>query len=197
MPNVRERRVLQMRIMSLDCEYTQPSKKTIQIGAAAYHLPTGELLGEFETFVDPREIVSDYITKLTGIRTSDVTGAPTIREAYEDLRIFHKKHKCFMNPLVYGNGIQNDSQHIYSEAYPDKISQEQFSNFMGFRVIDVKGIYQSIQIYNNKTVKGSLKDSCDKVGIGFEGQEHTALVDAKNAFRLWFYLIKKFPGGFK
>ena len=187
-----------MKIMSLDCEYTQPNKRTIQIGAAAYHLPTGELLGTFETYVNPKELISEYITGITGITDADVGGAPDIREAFEDLRTFHKKHKCFKNPLVYGVGISNDSHHIYSEAYPlanNTVNGPE--NFMGYRVIDVKGIFQSIQLYNNKTVKGGLKDTCQLIGIGFEGNEHTALSDAKNTFRLWYYLVKQFPGGFK
>lgn len=187
-----------MRIMTLDCEYNDSQNNpTIQIGAAAYHLPTGELLGTFETYVDPGVLISEYITKLTGVKNSDVSDAPTIREAYEDLRVFHKKHKCFKNPLVWGAGVQNDSQHVYNEAYPLREEREKSSNFMGYRVIDVKGIYQSIQLLHNKTVAGSLADVCTKVGIGFEGDPHRALTDATNAFRLWFFLTKKFPGGFK
>lgn len=182
--------------MSLDAEYTQPTKKTIQIGAAAYHLPTGELLGTFDTYVDPKELISEYITGVTGIRNRDTNGAPSVREAYEDLKHFHKKHKCFKNPLVWGAGILNDSQRIYMESFSE-IERDTIENFMGYRVIDVKSIYQSIQIFNNKTVSGSLKDICEHIGIGFEGDEHRALPDAKNAFRVWFYLMKKFPGGFK
>jgi inhibitor of KinA sporulation pathway (predicted exonuclease) len=187
-----------MRIMSLDCEYNDlPGNKTVQIGAAAYHLPTGELLGTFETYVDPKEAISEYITGLTGIKNSDVSGAPSIREAFEDLRVFHKKHKSFRNPLVWGAGVLNDSQHIYSEAYPAPSDEPQHENFMGYRVLDVKSIYQSVQIFNNKTVSGSLEDVCKRVGIGFEGEPHRALIDAKNAFRVWFYLMKKFPGTLK
>ena len=175
----------------------QPSKRTIQIGAAAYHLPTGELLETFKTYVDPKELISAYITGVTGIVDSDVAGAPSVREAFEDLRRFHKKHKCFKNPLVWGAGVQNDSQHIYNEAYPTEELKTLHENFMGYRVLDVKSQYQSIQLLHNYTVSGSLKDVCDKVGIGFEGEAHRALTDAKNAFRLWFYLTKKFPHGFR
>jgi inhibitor of KinA sporulation pathway (predicted exonuclease) len=161
-------------------------------------LPTGELLDTFEIYVDPKEPISEYITKLTGIKDSDVSGAPSILEAYESLRAFHKKHKCFKNALLWGAGISNDSQRIYEEAYPTPELRDVYGNqnFMGLRTIDVKTVYQSIQIFYNKQIGGSLKSACEKVGIGFEGQEHTALVDAKNTFRLWFYLIKKFPGGF-
>jgi inhibitor of KinA sporulation pathway (predicted exonuclease) len=185
-----------MRVMSLDAEYNQPSGKTIQIGAAAYHLPDGKLLDTLEMLVNPGEPITPYITGVTGIQDSDVTGALSIVEAYEQLRRFHRKYKCFKNPLVWGAGDKNDSQHIYQEAYPDA-NQYENPNFMGYRVIDVKGQFQSIQLLHNKTVSGGLKDTCERVGIGFEGEAHRALVDAKNAFRLWFYLTKQFPNGFK
>ncbi len=186
-----------MRVLTLDAEYNQPSGSTVQIGAAAYHLPTGELLGTFDTYVDCGELVSEHITNVTGIRTGDILGSPNIREAFEDLRVFHKKFKCFKNPLVWGAGEKNDSQHLYQEAYPNAELRAIHTNFMGYRVIDVKGMYQSIQLLHNKTVSGSLADVCEKVGIGFEGDPHRALPDAVNTFRLWFHLTKKFPGSFK
>lgn len=187
-----------MRVLSLDAEYNQPSGKTIQIGAAAYHLPSGELLGTFETYVSCDELISEHITSLTGITNKHLSvGTPDMKEAFEDLRNFHSKYKCFKNPLVWGAGTQNDSQHLYDEAYPDPNQQLIFPNFMGYRVIDVKGIYQSIQLLHNKTVGGGLAEVCNKVGIGFEGDPHRALTDATNTFRLWFHLTQKFSGGFK
>jgi inhibitor of KinA sporulation pathway (predicted exonuclease) len=186
-----------MNVMSLDCEYAQPSGKTIQIGAAAYKARTGELIAEFETYVDPGEPITQYITDLTGITDADVKGAPNILTAYEMLHEFYKKHKCFKNPLVWGAGTRNDSQHIYEEAYPDVAMRLINHNFMGYRVIDVKGIYQSIQIFNNKTVRNGLGPACERMGIGFEGEAHRALTDAKNTFRVWHFLVSKFPGGFK
>lgn len=184
--------------MSLDCEYNQPSGKTIQIGAAVFKARTGELIATMETYVDPGEPVSEYITnEVCGIATSDVSGAPSILEAYKDLEVFHKKHKSFKNPLVWGAGTRNDSQHIYEEAYPNEEMRKVIQNFMGYRVIDVKGIFQSIQIFHNDTVRGGLEPVCQKLGIGFEGRKHTALADAINAFRVWHFLVKEFPKRFK
>jgi inhibitor of KinA sporulation pathway (predicted exonuclease) len=192
-----------MNIMSLDAEYNQPSGKTIQIGVAIFHIQSGQLLEKFETYVNPGEPIGrggngfSDITQLTGIKDSDLSGAPNIKEAYEIIRNLHKKHKCFKNGLVWGAGIRNDSQHIYEEAYPTEQLRAAHDNFMGYRVIDVKGLYQSIQLYHNKTVKGTLKETCDKIGIGFEGNEHRAGNDAVNSFRVWYHLVKMVPKGFK
>ena len=185
-----------MNILSLDCEYTQPNQKTIQIGAAVFKASTGLLIERMEIYVNPGEPISQYITDLTGIRDSDVVNAPNIQEAFKMLHELHKKHKCFKNPLVWGSGTRNDSQMIYDEAGLKGPEGELLQNFMGHRVLDVKSIYQSIQIYHNKTVRGGLSTACKSLGIGFEGTPHTALADAMNTFRVWHYLIKQFPKGY-
>jgi inhibitor of KinA sporulation pathway (predicted exonuclease) len=177
-----------MNILSLDCEYNQPSGKTIQIGAAVYTV-NGVLLERFETYVNPGEPITQYITDLTGITDMNVSNAPNIKEAYEMLEYIHAKHKCFVNPLVWGSGTRNDSQMIYDESKLDR------PNFMGYRVLDVKSIYQCINMVKGTTVRGGLESSCKKVGIGFEGKSHTALADAVNTFRLWQHLMKGFKNG--
>lgn len=183
-----------MNIMSLDCEYNQPSGKTIQIGAAVFNVKTGDLIDKLEVYVNPGELINDgkngytNIIELTGIKDSDVANAPQILEAYLLLKKLHEKHKCYKNPLVWGAGASNDSNHIYIEAYPNKEEK----NFMGYRVIDVKGIYQSSQLFSNKTVKGGLKKACDNLGLGFEGEPHRALNDAINTFKVWYFLMNKF-----
>ena len=186
-----------MNILTLDCEYNQPSHKTIQIGAAAYKVKTGQLIDKFETYVNPGEPIVPYITELTGISDKDVQNAPTIEEAFVELGKFHKKHKCFKNPLVWGSGTRNDSQLIHQEANLKDMNGKEVPNFMGCRVIDVKSIFQSIQMFNNQTVRGGLKNTCETLKIDFEGQAHTALADAINTFRVWHYLIKQFPNGYK
>lgn len=173
-----------MNILSLDCEYNQPSGKTIQIGATVYTV-NGILIERFETYVDPGEPINPEITTLTGITDGNVKGAPSIKEAYEMLEYIHSKHKCFRNPLVWGSGVRNDSQMIHTESGVER------ENFMGYRVIDVKSIYQSVQMFTNQTVRGGLETACKRVGIGFEGKAHTALADAMNTYRMWQYLMKK------
>lgn len=191
-----------MNILTLDCEYNQPSHKTIQIGAAVYAARTGLLIEKFETYVNPHEPIGNKdpydIVTLTGITDRDVQNAPDILEAFLALEALHKKHRCFKNPLVWGSGTRNDSQLIYQEANPrDPINGMSAANFMGYRVLDVKSMFQSVQIYHNKTVRGGLKKTCETIGIGFEGRAHTALADAMNTFRVWHFLTKQYPNGYK
>lgn len=173
-----------MNIMSLDCEFNQPSGKLIQIGACVHRTETGVLIDTLEFYVNPNEPITDYITNLTGITDNDVSTGVTALEGYNLLKSFHNKYKCFMNPIVWGSGVSNDSLHIYLEASPDE------PNFMGFRVIDAKVLYQSKRIITSKGIKGGLQTACTKEGIGFLGKNHTALADAINTFRIWHHLAR-------
>lgn len=175
-----------MNLLSLDCEYNQPSGKTIQIGAVVVNT-AGLLIDRFETFVNPGEPLNPEIITLCEIYDRDLIGAPSIKEAFEMLEYFAARHKCFTNPLVWGSGVRNDSQHIYDESgITDR------PNFMGYRVLDVKSIFQSIQMVQGKQVRAGLQKACNVSGIGFEGRAHGALPDAHNTARLFHHLMKGF-----
>lgn len=73
----------------LDTETTglNPNQdKIIEIAAQKYH--GGQLVDTFASFVNPEREIPARITKLTGIRQKDVSGAPTFREIAPRLRDF-------------------------------------------------------------------------------------------------------------
>lgn len=175
-----------MNVLSLDAEYNQPSQKTVQIGAAVFDVETGAMIESLDIMVNPKEAVNPFITQLTTITQEQVDGGISIGEAFQKLKEFHSKNKCLVNPIVWGSGVRNDSLSLYQE------SGDTEPNFMGFRVIDVKTIYQSKRIISNMGVKAGLKTACKKEKIGFLGTEHTALADAVNTFRLWHHLVQSF-----
>lgn len=184
-----------MNILSLDLELNQAGKpKIIEVGAAVFKSRTGELIETFQTYVDPKEPITPFITGLTRITDENVIGAPSVTEAYFLLKAFHKKHQCTRNPLLWGSGVRNDSQSLHEESGVEE------QNFMGFRVIDAKTLYQSLQIHTNGTIKGGLVTACEKMGIPFDkryGEEHGALADSFNTFQIWFKLIKMMEKGSK
>ncbi len=68
--------------VALDLETTglDPERDAIiEIGAVRFK--DGRELDVFSTFVNPGRSIPPYITELTGIRTSDVADAPSLREA--------------------------------------------------------------------------------------------------------------------
>lgn len=184
--------------MTLDAEYNQPSRKTIEISAAVYDIDTGIQINKIEILVNPGESISPEIVTLTGITDASVANAVNIYDAYVMLKDFQKScGKVFVNPLVWGSGVSNDSQAIYSEylAFANNSKLDLLvdtENFMGYRVIDVKSIFQSLQLIRGSTFSGSLEHVCNNVlKIGFEGRPHRALPDAINTYRVWHFLLNK------
>ncbi len=173
-----------MNLLSLDLELNQLNgkPKIIQVGAAIFHVNTGKMVDSLELFVDPGEPITQFITDLTGIVDRDVVGAPNVTEAYYLLKAFAKKRRVAKMPIVWGSGTRNDSSSLHEEA---KVEEQ---NFMGFRVLDAKTLYQSWAIVNDKTPKAGLKTACENLGIEFEGTVHTALTDAINTFKVWKHL---------
>lgn len=187
--------------MVLDAEFNQPSRKTIQIGAAVFNPRNAALIDRLDLYVNPGEPIAPEITHLTGISDQDVTNAMDIRDAFEELKAFHVKNKCFRNPMVWGSGVRNDSQALHEE-YVNYISEGKKDfivpeNFMGFRVIDVKTVYQSVMLFEDSQYAGGLKDSMKRLGMEFEGDAHRALTDAVNTFRVWYHLMRIFHDGQK
>lgn len=197
---------MSQKIMVLDCEFNQPSRKCIQIGAAIYDTRTAACYGSFETYVNPYEPITPEITELTGIKDSDVKNAPGIIDAYFMLMDFHSQGKCFRNPLVWGSGVRNDSSALFDET---KLAMENLDkklgransdlkeNFMGFRVVDAKTLFQSLMLFENLSYAGGLDASMKRLGLKFEGDKHRALTDARNTFTIWYYLTRLAHDGFK
>jgi inhibitor of KinA sporulation pathway (predicted exonuclease) len=182
-----------MNVLVIDAEFNQPSTKTIQIGAAVFKAKTGEMLESRCIYVNPGEPITPFITELTGVTDADVANGASIHEAYLLLKYMHERHKCFRNPIVWGSGVRNDSSHIYNEAMATLPPEQREENFMGFRVIDAKTLYQSFMMYQNTTVRGGLKKSMESLGLQFEGSAHNALADAINTFRFWHFLVRQVP----
>ena len=193
---------MSQKIMVLDCEMNQPSRKIIQIGAAIYDVRNASCYGTLETYVDPGEPITTEITELTGITDRDVNGAPNIIEAYGMLKTFHRKFpSTFMNPLVWGSGVRNDSIAIYEEylkrmpRYGNVQCDEK--NFMGYRVLDAKTLFQSLMLFEGGSYSGGLSDCMKEIGLKFEGDKHRALTDARNTFTIWYHMTRLMHDGLK
>ena len=193
---------MSQKIMVLDCEFNQPSRKTIQIGAAIYDVRSAACYGHLELYVNPGEPITPEIIELTGITDRDVKNAPDIIDAWQELKNFHKSNECFRNPIVWGSGVRNDSSALYDEyksstlkRYSDNAGLEE--NFMGYRVLDAKTLFQSLMLFENGGYSGGLADCMKRVGLKFEGDKHRALTDARNTFTIWYYLTRLAHDGLK
>lgn len=182
-----------MNLLVIDAEFNQPSGKLIQVGAVAISI-NGVLLGSLETKVDPEEPISPEIITLTRITDQMTKSAPSASQAYAMLWDFKVKHKCFMNPVVWGSGTRNDSSAIYEQSGSIE------PNFMGHRVLDAKTLYQTNRIFTGGTVHGGLQKALKTLGLGWDhsfGDPHDALADALNTARIYVHLGSISSGGRK
>jgi DNA polymerase III epsilon subunit-like protein len=60
--------------------------RIIEFGAVLLRLDDGSIEEEVEIMVDPRESLSEEITKITGITDADLVGAPSFEEVLPQLR---------------------------------------------------------------------------------------------------------------
>jgi inhibitor of KinA sporulation pathway (predicted exonuclease) len=182
-------------MMSLDLEMNQPSKKIIQVGACVFKPRNCEIVEKFMVYVNPHEPIGTVephnIVGLTGITDAHVAQGTSVEKAYELLRELSQKHKCMMNPVVWGSGVFSDSSELYKQGG----SKE--PNFMGHRVTDAKTLYQSWRMIDNKKVKGGLENAMIELGLEFEGRAHDALADAINTARVWCKLSDALKRGLK
>lgn len=170
--------------LALDLEMNQPSKTIIQVGICIGNRE--KVVPDCITmnyYVKTDEIISDYITNLTGITNEhiDKYGESLAEIAYKISNLI-TIYKCFTNPVTWGGG---DFCSI-KEAF-DKAGIE-FNHF-GRRWIDVKTIYTFLQMANNKTYSGGLSKCMKTYGLNFEGQKHQASTDALNTLRFFFHLM--------
>ena len=173
-----------MKLTCLDLELNQPSGKIIQIGAVIGDTETGEILDRVRLYVDPDEPISEFITNLCGITQDDIDSYGTsLEEAYFALKKFHKQ-SSFINPVTWGGG---DSQEIYNQLNDEAKKKWCF----GRRWIDAKTLYVSRMIAHDDHVSSSgLGKSMAKLGLEFNGEQHDALNDAENTFKIYYHMLK-------
>ncbi len=111
--------------IALDLETTglNPEEdEIIEIGAA--RMQGGEVLDSFKTLVNPGRAVPDRVTAITGIRTIDLEGQPSLREVLGDLRRFiggltvvgHRIDFDLSFLRVHGVAVSNESIDTYDLA---------------------------------------------------------------------------------
>lgn len=176
-----------LNLMSLDMEYNMPSAKIIQIGIIVGNLKSGEILEEYENYVQIDEPIIESITKLTGITDQNCQEeGKMIDEIYENLCELHTKYKCFRNPLTWGGG---DSQDLRRAL---ELDNEKY--LFGRRWIDVKTLFISRCLMKDEKYQSGLAKSLRRMGLQFKGKKHTAKDDALNTFLIYRELLKEFKG---
>jgi len=164
------------RVWTFDLEANQPSGKIIQIGGCIGRIDTGEMIEEFNWYINPGEPISPYITELTGITqaTIDVNGV-SVNTAVAALEPLLQNRSCMRMPVVWGAG---DLSALQKEiTVPSSLKELH-------RTLDIKVIHQMRMLAQSKSIRGGLAKALEINGLTFEGSEHNAVADAINTFRL-------------
>ena len=172
-----------MKLTSLDLELNQPSGKICQIGAVVGDTDTGEITHRLRIYVDPGEPIAQFITELCGITQQDIdTKGVPLKDAYLELKDFHRRHSTFINCLTWGGG---DSQGVF-----DQLDEETRADWcFGRRWIDAKTIFVTECIAKGIPVQGGLSKVMTKYNMKFQGRKHDAQDDAENTFRLYHEML--------
>ncbi len=167
-----------MRIIIVDLELNQPSKKIIQIGATCIDVRNGSLCGNFNTFVNPEEELSPFIMDLCGISQKDVDSGDKLPNALMDFWDWTEKSGC-RNLAAWGSDVywMTTSSAAHEVKYPHKLKSlniKEMSTVMRTALPATKS-------------RGGLKSTMEAFGLIFEGKQHDALNDAVQAGRLLFF----------
>jgi len=182
-----------MILLALDLEMNQPSGKIIEIGAVIGDTTTGKIIDRFTQLVNPNERLSQYIIGLTGITQDDIDlGSVPLWEAFRRLRLFHKKHDAFCNPLTWGGG---DSEELKKQLKEESGQWPEGESWpFGRRWIDAKTLYVSWRIANEKPIQGGLAKAMTNFKLKFHGKKHRAEDDAFNTFVIYLALLRQIKG---
>lgn len=167
-----------MKVIVLDLEMNQPSEKIIQIGA--WHISVNvegfKFVEDFDCFVNPEELLSEEIIKLTGIKQFQVDGAEKTLKAAQDFIAWVK----YVNP------------HMCVSWGADWYWFMQQTGYRPGRVLDLKLMHNLLQAQSSgkKRSKGLL-GALNSYGIKFHGQQHNARLDAYNTGLLMQAMIKR------
>lgn len=165
----------------VDLELTQPSVKIIEIGAVAVDFrPNGccETMSEFQTYCQPNESITEYITNLTGISDETVKDAPSIEDSLVSFWAWSKKNKTAQY-VAWGTDME-----LIRRA-----SWEHGVHFKRTRELDLKSMTYWFLLHRNMSHRGGLAKTMGMLGIDFDGVAHSALTDAKNTSKLGIHIF--------
>lgn len=173
--------------LALDLELNKGetgSGRIIQVGVAygSYYSP------ELETrkwYLDPKEPIDPFITKLTGITDDDILEKAVPHEqVLTELSELIATQQTFVNPVTWGQG---DADELLEEFRLAGLEPKIF----GRRIIDVKTLLVFHEISKGLSGQGGLSRCMRRYNLQFEGSSHRADDDALNTLRFFFHFVKR------
>ncbi|KAJ2782713.1 3'-5' exonuclease [Coemansia interrupta] len=152
------------RYLAIDCEMVGGGPKGSRSLLARVSLVNyyGKVI--LDTFVAPTERVTDYRTWISGVRRSDLQGAPSFKHVQKQVSDLTKDR------ILVGHAIKNDLSALML-SHPPMLVRDT-SKYEGFRV-------------PGKGVPGLKTLAKERLGIDIQQGEHSSVVDAKATMLLY------------
>ena len=155
--------------ISFDLEFNKHQDKTHLIQVSAVRFKDGEEVGAFDSYVHTDVPLKSFINGLTGITSETLKDAPKVEDVLKDFQAF-----IGQLPIVGYNAAKSDLPILlehgldYSSQYQVDLYDEAFKR----RSSDLHGI-------------ANLKLQTVAEFLGFKGQSHNSLEDARMTARVY------------
>ena len=155
--------------ISFDLEFNKHQDQTHLIQVSAVHFKEGEEVGVFDSYVYTDVPLKSFINGLTGITSETLKGAPKVEEVLQ-------KFQAFVGnlPLIGYNAAKSDLPILLEHGfdYSHQYLVDVYNEALERRSTDLHGI-------------ANLKLQTVASFLGFKGQSHNSLEDARMTARVY------------
>ena len=155
--------------ISFDLEFNKHQDQTHLIQVSAVHFKEGEEVGVFDSYVYTDVPLKSFINGLTGITSETLKGAPKVEEVLQ-------KFQAFVGnlPLIGYNAAKSDLPILLEHGfdYSHQYLVDVYNEALERRSSDLHGI-------------ANLKLQTVANFLGFKGQSHNSLEDARMTARVY------------
>ena len=155
--------------ISFDLEFNKHQDQTHLIQVSAVHFKEGEEVGAFDSYVYTDVPLKSFINGLTGITSETLKGAPKVEEVLQQFQDF-----VGSLPLIGYNAAKSDLPILleYGFDYSQQYLVDVYNEALERRSTDLHGI-------------ANLKLQSVAGFLGFKGQSHNSLEDARMTARVY------------
>ena len=155
--------------ISFELEYNKHQDKTQLIQVSAVHFKEGEEVGAFDSYVYTDVPLKSFINGLTGITSETLKGAPKVEEVLQKFQVFVGNL-----PLIGYNAAKSDLPILLEHGfdYSHQYLVDVYNEALERRSSDLHGI-------------ANLKLQTVANFLGFKGQSHNSLEDARMTARVY------------
>ena len=155
--------------ISFDLEFNKHQDKTHLIQVSAVHFKEGEEVGAFDSYVYTDVPLKSFVNGLTGITSETLKGAPKVEEVLQKFQVFVGNL-----PLIGYNAEKSDLPILLENGfdYRHQYQVDVYNEALERRSSDLHGI-------------ANLKLQTVANFLGFKGQSHNSLEDARMTARVY------------